>query len=120
VAFPDPPARPPVPTEVDPDAWLRLVDGRAYARTVRARGDVVVEHARYHVGQRLAGQRVAVAIAADERVLVVRHRGVILKRLPLRGLHAQRRPFEQYLALMEEEARAEARRRPRRTIRRAA
>ncbi|HEV8636907.1 MAG TPA: integrase core domain-containing protein [Chloroflexota bacterium] len=120
VAFPDLPTRPRLPTEVDPDAWLRLVDGRRYARTVRARGDVVVEHARYYVGQRLAGQRVAVAVAADERVLVVRHRGAVLKRLPLRGLHGERQPFEQYLALMEQEARAEARRGPGRIIRRAA
>jgi hypothetical protein len=120
VAFPDLPPRPPLPAEVDPDAWLRLVDGRRYARTVRARGDVVVEHARYYVGQRLAGQRVAVAVAADARVLVVRHRGAVLKRLPLRGLHGERQPFEQYLALMEHEARAEARRGPGRIIRRAA
>jgi hypothetical protein len=99
-----------VPAEVDPDAWLRVVDGRVYARTVRVRDDVVVEHARYYVGRRLAGQRVAVAVAAGERALVVRHRGVVVKRLPLRGLRGERLPFERYLALMEQEARAEARR----------
>jgi hypothetical protein len=110
IAFPDLPARPPVPTEVDPDAWLCLVDGRRYARTVRGHGDVVVEHARYHVGRRLAGQRVTVAIAAGERALVVQHRGVVVKRLPLRGLRQERLAFERYLDLMEHEARAEARR----------
>jgi hypothetical protein len=110
VAYPDLPPRPPVPAEVDPDAWLRVVDGRVYARTVRVRGDVVVEHARYYVGRRLAGQRVAVAVAAGERALVVRHRGLVVKRLPLRGLRGERLPFERYLALMEQEARAEARR----------
>ena len=120
VAFPDLPARPPLPAEVDPDAWLRLVDGRRYARTVRARGDVVVEHARYYVGQRLAGQRVAVAVAAGERALVVRHGGAVVKRLPLRGLHGERQPFERYLALMEREARAETRRGSGRIIRRVA
>jgi hypothetical protein len=120
VAFPDPPARPPVPAEVDPDAWLRLVDGRLYARTVRAHGDIVVEHARYYVGQRLAGQRVAVAVAADERALVVRHRGAVLKQLPLQGLHGAPEPFERYLTLMEQEARAEARRGRGRVVRRAA
>jgi hypothetical protein len=120
VAFPELPARPPVPAEVDPDAWLRLVDGRRYARTVLAGGDVLVEHARYYVGKRLTGQRVAVAVAAGERALVVRHRGAVVKRLPLRGLHGAPLPFERYLGLMEQEARADARRRPARIIRRAA
>ncbi|HEV8633167.1 MAG TPA: integrase core domain-containing protein [Chloroflexota bacterium] len=120
VAFPDPPARPPLPAEVDPDAWLRLVDGRRYARTVLAGGDVLVEHARYYVGKRLTGQRVAVAVAAGERALVVRHRGAVVKRLPLRGLHGAPLLFERYLALMEQEARADARRGRARIIRHAA
>ena len=120
MAFPDPPARPPVPAEVDPDAWLRLVDGRRYARTVLAGGDVLVEHARYYVGKRLTGQRVAVAVAADERALVVRHRGAVVKRLPLRGLHGARQPLERYVALMEHEARADARRARTRLVGRAA
>jgi hypothetical protein len=68
----------------------------------------------------LAGQRVAVAVAADERALVVRHRDTVVKRLPLRGLHGAPLPFERYLALMEQEARADARRRRARVIRRAA
>ena len=99
-----------MPAEVDPDAWLRLVEGQRYARTVRPCGDVVVEHRRYYVGQRLAGQRVAVAVAAGERALVVRHRGAAVKRLPLRGLRQERLPFERYVELMQEEARAQARR----------
>jgi hypothetical protein len=110
VAFPDLPPRPPLPAEVDPDAWLRLVDGRAYARTVRACGDVVVEHERYYVGRHLAGRRVAVAVAAGERALVVQHGGAVVKRLPLRGLRQARLPFERYRELMEHEARALARR----------
>jgi hypothetical protein len=120
VAFPDLPARPPLPAEVDPDAWLRLVDGRLYARTVQPGGDVLVEHARYYVGRRLAGQRVAVAVAGDERALIVQHGGTVLKRLPLRGLRGERQPFERYLESMEQEARAEARRGRARLIRRAA
>jgi hypothetical protein len=111
VAFPDLPPRPPVPPEVDPDAWLRLVDGRRYLRTVSAAGAIVVEHARYYVGRSLVGRRVAVAVAAGERALVVRQAEAIVKRLPLHGLRDERLPFERYLALMEQEARAQARRR---------
>ena len=83
-------------------------------------GDVLVEHARYYVGRRLAGQRVAVAVAAEERALVVRHRGAVVKRLPLRGLRNERLPFERYVALMEQEACADARRGRARITRRAA
>jgi hypothetical protein len=41
---------------------------------------------RYYVGHRLAGQRVALAVVANERALDVYHGDVLLKRLPLRGL----------------------------------
>src|ERR687886_2723151 len=73
VAFPELPPCPPLPMLVDPDAWLRLVDGRRYARRVQADGKVMVEHARYYVGHRLAGQRVALAVVAAERALDVYH-----------------------------------------------
>jgi integrase-like protein len=111
VAFPALPPRPPVPPEVDPDGWLHLVDGRGYVRTVRPNGAVVVEHERYYVGRRLAGQRVVAAVAAAERALVVHHRGTVIKQLPLRGLRGGRLPFERYVELMGREARARARRR---------
>jgi transposase InsO family protein len=111
VAFPDLPPRPPAPAEVDPDAWVRLVDGRRYVRTVLGGGTVAVEHHRYYVGKRLTGQRVAVAVAAAERALVVRQGQAVVKRLPLRGLRHERLPFERYVEVMAQEARAQARRR---------
>jgi transposase InsO family protein len=111
VAFPELPPCPPLPMLVDPDAWLRLVDGRRYVRQVQADGKVKIEHARYYVGHRLAGQRVALAVVADERALDVYAGDALLKRLPLRGLRGEILLFDQYVALMEREARAEARRR---------
>jgi hypothetical protein len=110
-AFPDLPPRPPVPAEVDPDAWLRLVDGRRYVRKVLGGGTVAVEHHRYYVGKHLIGQRVVVAVAAADRALVVRRGQTVVKRLPLRGLHGEPVPFERYVEVMEQEARAQARRR---------
>ena len=111
VAFPVLPPRPALPAEVDPDGWLRLVDGRRYVRKVRPNGAVVVEHERYYVGRRMAGQRVAVAVAAAEGALAVHHRGTVIKQLPLRGLRRERLPFDRYVELMGQEARARARRR---------
>jgi Integrase core domain len=111
VAFPELPPTPPLPMLVDPDAWLELIDGRRYVRQVRPNGTVVVEHTPYYVGQRLAGQRLALAVAAAERVLVVYHGDAVLKQLPLRGLRGEILVFDRYLQLMEREARAQVRRR---------
>src|SRR5215470_10779109 len=113
-AFPELPPSPPLPMLVDPDAWLPLIDGHRYARQVRPNGTVVVEHTSYYVGRRLAGQRVAVAVSAAERALVVYHGDAILKHLPLRGLRGEILVFDHYVQLMEREARAEARRHHRR------
>lgn len=110
VAFPHPPPRPPVPALVAPDRWLARVDGRHDVRTVRENGSVLVEHQRYYVGRALAGQRVALAVAARERTLVVRHRHAVVKRLPLKGLHGGALPFAAYADLMRQEARARDRR----------
>ena len=110
-AFPALPALPPVPPVVDPDAWLPLVEGRRYRRTVKANGSVVVEHHRYYVGRRWQGQRVLVAVAADARELAVWRGQALLKRLPLRGLREAPLPFEWYVTQREQEARIHAGRR---------
>jgi hypothetical protein len=109
-AFPALPPRPPVPAEVDPDAWLGLVDGRRSVRKVSPVGMAVVETQRYSVGRRLAGQRVALSVDAPARALVVRHGEAVVKRLPLRGLRDAPVPFERFVDLMGQEARAQARR----------
>jgi transposase InsO family protein len=109
-AFPALPPRPPVPAEVDPDAWLPLVDGRRYVRKVSPVGMAVVETQRYYVGRRLAGQRVALSVDARARALVVRHGGAVVRHLPLRGLRDAPVPFERFVDLMSQEARAQARR----------
>ena len=102
-----------MPMLVDTDAWLRLIDGRRYVRQVQVDGSVIIEHARYYVGRRLARQRVVLAVAAAERALVVYHGDRPLKHLPLHGLRGEVLPFDYYVALMEREARAAARRRRR-------
>jgi hypothetical protein len=86
---------------------------RRYLRTVRPAGSIVVEHARYYVGRRLAGQRVTAAVSAADRALVVRHRDTVVKRAPLHGLRLELLPFERYVGLMCQEARSERRRRAR-------
>ena len=69
VAFPELPPSPLLPMLVDPDAWLPLIDGRRYVRQVQVHGSVLVEHVRDDVGRRLAGQRVVLAVVADDFAL---------------------------------------------------
>jgi hypothetical protein len=78
---------------------------------VSAEGTFEVEHERYYVGPRLAGRRVAVALAPAEGALVVRHGDAVVKRAPLPGRLATPLPFERYVDLMTREARLHARRR---------
>jgi hypothetical protein len=75
VAFPQLPARPSIPLIVDPDAWLRMVDGRAYVRKVRTNGSVLVDEVPYYIAQDLAGQDVALRVEAATRAFVVAQGG---------------------------------------------
>lgn len=106
VAFPALPTLPPLPEQVDPDAWLRLVDGRCYVRKVRPSGTVKVEGATYYVARQFAGQQVALRIDAAARVLVVLRRQQEVKRLPLKALRGAPLALDDYLAVLQRQARA--------------
>ena len=106
VAFPSLPAPPPLPERVDPDRWLRLVDGRCYVREVRRNGTVTIEGDNYYLDQRLAGQYMTLRVRADEKALVVHHRQQEFKRLPLKGLQGAPRSLEDYVTLMQQQARS--------------
>ncbi len=106
VAFPALPARPALPAQVEPDRWLRLVDGQRFVRKVGQNGTVRVEDAPYYVSSRLAGQYVVLQVQAAERVLVVQHRQRELKRVPLKGLHGTPLPLADYVTLLQQQARA--------------
>jgi hypothetical protein len=112
VAFPALPARPAVPFIVDPDAWLRTVDGRSYVRKVRENGTVLVNDTPYYVGQSLAGQYVGVQVDAPSREFAVLHQGQEIKRLPIKGLLGQPLPFDTFVTAMAEQARTERGARP--------
>lgn len=106
VACPAPPPRPALPAQVDPDAWLRTVDGRSFARKVRHDGTVTIDSDRYYVGQKLAGQPVVLRVRAADRALHIFHRQQLLKQVPLKGLLADALPLDAYVALMRQQAHA--------------
>jgi hypothetical protein len=110
VAFAQLPSLPPLPKFVDPDAWLYHVDGQHFIRKVRTNGSILLDDVSYYVKQSLAGQYVDICVDAATRELVVWCQHRPLKRLAIKGLHQRRLPFEQFVALMAEQAYSEQRR----------
>jgi transposase InsO family protein len=108
-AFPRLPELPAVPDLVNPDRWLQVSDGLHVVRTVRRTGTVSIDLKDYYVGQALAGQRVALHLSAKTRSWLVIQGTRHLKTLPLKGLSGAALPFEQFVKLMMQQARAEQR-----------
>jgi hypothetical protein len=100
VAFPALPARPPAPLVVDPDAWLRVVDGRAYVRRVRENGTVPLDTIPYYIDQRLVRQAVALVVDVAAGEFAVIHHGQEIKRLPIKGCVNRLLTFDDFVDLL--------------------
>jgi hypothetical protein len=97
VAFPEVPKRPALPEVVDPDRWLRAVQGERYARKVKRAGRVVLGERYSSIQKALAGQRVVLEVEAETGELVVWQREVPIKRLALKGLVNHPLEFEAFV-----------------------
>ena len=71
---------------MDPDAWLRTLDGLHLERKVDRNGKVSVDLKRYYVSSQLVGRQVVLQLDADEDCMHVLLEQQPLKDLPLRGL----------------------------------
>ncbi len=101
------PTLPSVPETVDPDRWLLKVNKHAFARTIRAGGDLTINRQDYYVSRTLAGQRVTCWVNAAARQFDIWQPGRLIKSIPIKGLYGQIMPFEDYVTLMKREARSE-------------
>lgn len=110
-AFPVLPTLPAVPPDVDPDQWLRVLDGRGYTRRVNAHGCVVVANRDYYIRQTLRGQYVLLQIDATHQEFVVYQQNQVIKRVPIKGLVGQRLAFTHWIKHLSQEARRDERRR---------
>ena len=54
----------------------------------------------------LAGQRVTCWVNAAEKHFEIWQPGGLIKSVPIKGLHGQTMPFQEYVALMKREARS--------------
>jgi hypothetical protein len=109
IAFPHLPALPPLPARVDPDSWLRELDGLHLERKVDRHGSVSIDLKRYYVSAQLVGQHIVVHLDAPGRCLQVLHEQQVIKSLPIKGLMGAVLSFEQFLTHMLRQARAQAR-----------
>jgi Integrase core domain len=110
VACPAFPILPAVPATVDPDRWLERVSEPAFARTIQSGGGITINHEDYYVSRALAGRRVMCVVNAAEKQFDLWQPGVRIKSIPIKGLYGRTVPFEEYVALMKQEARSEYRR----------
>ena len=108
-AFPTLASLPPLPAMVDPDAWLRTLDGLHLERKVDRNGKVSVDLKRYYVSSKLVGRHVVLELDADEDCMHVLLEQQPLKDLALRGLVGKPLSYEQFLTHMLHQARAQAR-----------
>ena len=108
-AFPTLPALPPLPSTIDPDSWLQSLDGLHLERKIDRNGMLSIDLKRYYVSRQLAGHRVSVQLDAKDCCLHVFLQERRVKSLPVRGLLGQLLSFEQFLAHMLQQARAQHR-----------
>ncbi len=108
-AFATLPALPPLPSTIDPDSWLQSLDGLHLERQIARNGMLSIDLKRYYVSRHLAGHRVSVQLDAQDCCLHVFLQERRVKSLPVRGLLGQVLSFEQFLAHMLQQARAQHR-----------
>jgi transposase InsO family protein len=104
VAFSSLPTLPALPSSVDPDAWLASIHGQHFVRKVRQNGTVRLAEGSYYVDLDRIGQYVDLCVDAQQQVFVIRHRQKLLKQVPIKGLRKALLPFEQFAALMCQQA----------------
>jgi hypothetical protein len=104
VAFPNLPPRPPLPSMVDPDRWVDVLDGQRYVRKVKSNGTVSVDGTFYYIDQAWHGRYVTLRLQAATRVFAVEYREQVLKEVLIKGMVGEELPLEVYLEQMKVEA----------------
>ena len=93
-----------MPDLVNPDAWLRYVKGQHLVRKVNRQGCVKVDLYPYYISNKLAGQKVTLAVRAKEQSLEVVYPQEYRRSFPLKGLQQRALPYQEYVELMQREA----------------
>lgn len=113
--FPQAPHLTPVPATIDPDRWLLALTGKTYPRKLDRKGCFQLGNQTYYVQQKLHGRSVLVWVDGQQRELAVFADRALIKQLPIKGLQNRSMNFQEYVALMCQEAVSAWRRTLRRT-----
>jgi hypothetical protein len=76
------------------------VHKRAFARTIRTRGDLTINCQDYYVSRTLAGQRVTCWVNAAEKHFEIWQPGKLIKSIPIKGWYEKTMLFGEYVELM--------------------
>ncbi len=104
IAFPDLSPLPSLPQVVDPDGWLKAIDGQRYIRRVNAAGTVSVDKHTYYIGREQHGQHVVLRVRASDQHFEVELKDQSFKVLPIKGLQHQLMTFDDYLTFIRRQA----------------
>jgi hypothetical protein len=91
------------PLALDPDRWVEILDGVAYARRVTQQGAIMLDGWTYYVGLAHAGRDVTAQIDAKARQIVVYQGKTVLKRVTIKGLVGAPLPFADFVAHLVKE-----------------
>jgi transposase InsO family protein len=100
---------PPLPTQVDPLAWLRHEPQQVFMRRVDAAGRITLDLKHYYVGKAWRGQVITVHLNAEEAQLVLLAEGQIIKVLPVVSWSTTPLSLATYVQQIQEQARSEHR-----------
>ncbi len=100
-------ARPRVPTIVDPDRWVEVLDGQRFVRKVAPDTHISIDDERYYLARELVGKTISVRVDAAAREFVVEHQAQEVKRLAIKGLGSGQTSFDLYVERMSAQARAD-------------
>src|SRR6185369_8487073 len=102
IAFPELPQRPPLPTRVDPDRWVQVIDGQKFVRKINQNGSITLDKVYYYIKRELAGQSIIAEIDGAKKQLVIYQQQLqVLKRLPLKGLFNRELSLEEFQGELE-------------------
>lgn len=107
VPFPDLPALPSLPEQVDPDHWLQKIHGKFYKRRIQSNGSVQIGKQYYYIRQKQKGQQILLQVDAPARQFKVLLGGKLIKRVDIKGLYHGVLDFAAYLDLIRREAESE-------------
>jgi hypothetical protein len=110
-AHPILPTRTALPATVDPDGWLRTLDGQWHPRRVKSDGCIRVDGLSYYIKPDLAGHQIMLRLNATTRCLEVFRGEQFIRSVPIKGLRGKLMSIEDYIDLMRERARSEERQR---------